>query len=153
MGKENTAGLGVTNVYGPREVDEARVSTRWEGGQVFELEVAFRGDNYTLIETPAKKIPAGSKVLDAYLEVKEVFALGGTTPTINVGTDGSAATNGVDISEAQAEATGVYDLTPQGTWASVLAADTTIAVELGGTSPTITSAGHAVMVIRYIDIG
>ena len=147
MAKENTAGLGVFNVYGPRKTDEGRAGKINTAGVVNELEVSFRGDSYS---TVTAVIPAGAKVLDAYAKVDEVFVLGGTTPTINVGTSGSAATNGVPVSEAQAEALGSYDLTPAGTWAAVLAAATTVAVELGGTTPTITDAGEIKVVVRYV---
>lgn len=147
MAKESTSGLGVYNVYGPRKTDEGRAGKINTSGVVHELEVSFRGDSYS---TVTATIPAGAKVLDGYAKVDEVFVLGGTTPTINVGTSGSAATNGVSISEAQAEALGSYDLTPAGTWAAVLAANTTVAVELGGTSPTITDAGEIKVVIRYV---
>ena len=92
-------------------------------------------------------------IIECVADVLEAFALGGTTPTINVGTSGSAGTNyGIELSEAQAEAVNTvkYDATAAGTWQSVLAADTTVAVELDGTSPTITSAGRAKVVIRYV---
>ncbi|NOQ73238.1 MAG: hypothetical protein GQ574_14620 [Crocinitomix sp.] len=78
--------------------------------------------------------------------------LGGTTPVIDIGTESTEATNGFTITEAQAEAVGMYDLTSAlaGTWAAGLAADTTVGLLLGGTSPTVTSAGKAKIVIRYV---
>lgn len=105
----------------------------------------------------APYIPGGSRIIAAYLEVTEAFDLGGTTPVIEVGTEGSEATNGVTITEAQAEATGVYDITSAlaGTWASTtgLAADTTIGIDLAGTSPTSdVLVGKARLVIEYIRV-
>lgn len=147
MGIENTAGLGVNNVYGPRKTDEGRSGVINTAGVVKELEVDFRGENYSVVSTT---IPAGALVLDGYAKVSEAFALGGTTPTLAIGTSGSAATNGVKLTEAQAEATGTYDLTPSGTWGSVLAAATTVKVELGGTSPTIGTGGNVKVVVRYV---
>lgn len=147
MGIENTAGLGVNNVYGPRKTDEGRSGSIKTSGVVKELEIDFRGENYSVVSAT---IPAGAVVLDGYAKVSEAFALGGTTPTLAIGTSGSAATNGVKLTEAQAEATGTYDLTPAGTWGSVLSAATTVAVELGGTSPTIGDGGNVKVVVRYV---
>lgn len=100
-------------------------------------------------------LPAGAIVKNVYLEVKEAFVLGGTSPTILFGTEASEATNGFVISEAQAEATGSYDLTSTltGTWASPLAADTTVGLAMGGTSPTSTSAGKAKVIVEYVSVG
>lgn len=146
MAKENSAGLGVYNVYGPRKTDEGRAGKINKNGVEHELQLDFRGDSYS---TLTATLPAGALVTEAYAKVDEAFVLGGTTPTINVGTSGSAATNGVPLSEANAEAVGQYTLTPGGTWGARLAAATTVAVELGGTSPTITSAGECKVIIRY----
>lgn len=150
MAKENTAGLGVYNVYGPRKTAEGRDGKVNTAGMVHELELDFRGDSYSLVSAT---IPAGAKVIECVADVLEAFALGGTTPTINVGTSGSHGTNyGIELSEAQAEAanTVVYDATAAGTWQSVFTADTSVVVGLDGTSPTITSAGRAKVVIRYV---
>lgn len=152
MGKENTAGLGVFNVYGPRKTAEGRNGDINTAGFVKELQLDFRGDNYSLVSAT---IPKGAQVIECMAYVEEAFVLGGTTPTINIGTSGSAGTNyGIELSEAQAEAadTTVYDATKAGTWQSVLAAATTVAVELDGTSPTITDAGLCRVVIRYIEV-
>lgn len=157
MSFENTAGLGVNNQYGPRGTQDGLVG----GGELpsagaeREVVVYIKGSDFasgsfnTLLT-----IPAGSKFLSAVAEVTEAFVLGGTTPTINVGTDGSEGTNyGIELSEAQAEAVGtVFNATGAGTWASVLAADTAVGVKLDGTTPTVTSAGKAKVVVRYLKI-
>jgi hypothetical protein len=95
-------------------------------------------------------LPVGAVLSNVVVQVKEAFAVGGTTPTINVGTQGSETTNGFPISEAQAEAVGTYKPTLAGTWASPLAAAVTVGVALGGTSPTITSAGKMDIIFEYI---
>lgn len=95
-------------------------------------------------------IPAGAVISDVIVRTKEVFVLGGTTPTILVGTQGSEATNGFVVSQAQAQAVGTVLPTKVGTWASPLAAATTIGVALGGTSPTVTAAGKLDVLIRYV---
>ena len=56
----------------------------------------------------------------------------------------------LEISEANAEAVGSYDGVSAGVYAVPLVAASTVTVTLGGTSPTITSAGKAKLVVRYI---
>ncbi|MBV1952761.1 MAG: hypothetical protein KUG64_11280 [Cycloclasticus sp.] len=99
----------------------------------------------------APTLPAGAIIQEVFAEVSEVFILGGTTPTIDVGTETSEGTNGFDMTEAQGEALGAYDLTSalQGTWAAPLAAATTIGLALGGTTPTNGATGKMRVVIRY----
>lgn len=98
----------------------------------------------------ALTLPVGAVISNVVVQVKEVFVVGGTTPTINIGTQGSETTNGFPISEAQAEAVGTYKPTLAGTWANPLAAAVTVGVALGGTSPTITSAGKMDIIFEYI---
>lgn len=158
MTYESNTGLGVKNHYGQRET-QAGVASGGEvhgNGVVREAVVYIRGDDFdggTSFDTELT-IPAGAKFIEAYAEVTEAFVLGGTTPTINVGTNGSEGTNyAIELSEAQAEATGeVYNGTGAGTFANPLAAATAIGVALDGTSPTVTDAGKAKVVVRYIKI-
>jgi hypothetical protein len=152
MALEDSAGINVKNHYGARETGGATGVLRTAGNKT-ELAIELTGtlvDDGVFIEDYV--IPAGSLILAAYIEVDEAFVLGGTTPTILVGTDGSEVTNGLVVSEAIAEATGAADLTATltGTWAAKLAAATTVGVALGGTTPTVTSAGTAKLVIEYI---
>lgn len=156
-GSASGSGNVVTAVnthYNEREVGKTVGVTR-KSGFVAELTLDIDADMvsnaaYALL---APKIPAGSIIEDAYVVVDEAFALGGTSPTILVGTEGSEATNGLVISETQAEAAGTYDVTSTltGTWAAGLAAETTLGLALGGTSPTVTTAGKLRVVIRYVD--
>ena len=141
---------GVRNFYGPR--------TRYEGVQGSmksvdderALVIWFDGANYASV---TGTIPAGAVITEnAIVEVNEAFALGGTTPVINVGVSGTEGTNRIcQVSEAQAEAVGTYSIASAGTLAkdTPLAAAATIKVALGGTSPTITSAGKMKLTIRY----
>lgn len=96
-------------------------------------------------------LPVGAVLGDVIVQVKQVFVLGGTTPTILIGTQGSEVTNGFVISEAQAEAVGTYNVTATktGTWASPIATAATVGVALGGTTPTVTSAGVLDFYIKY----
>jgi hypothetical protein len=126
-------------------------------GSVVEAVVYARGSDFTSGAFDTKlTIPAGSKFVSAIAEVTEAFVLGGTTPTINVGTSGSAGTDyGIELSEANGEAVGTYFAEgTNGTWSqsAVLANDTVVAVELDGTTPTVTDAGAMKVVIRYIKV-
>jgi len=144
---------GVSVQYGARKVDRTIGIKRTSGTRVeyiIELDGEFVGDGF---EVAPVVIPAGSKPIEVLLKVDEVFDLGGTTPTILVGTNGTEVTNGLVVSEAQAEATGLYDLTSTltGTWADVLAANTTIGVTLGGTTPTSdATTGKATLVVTCV---
>lgn len=144
----------VNNHYGPRNTGKT-VGVSRTAGFVNELTMDIDGTMVGNAAFPllAPSIPAGSIIEDVYLVVEEAFVLGGTTPAIEVGTEGTEATNGFTITEAQAEATGTYDVTSalSGTWAAGLAAATTVGLALSGTTPTVTSAGKARVVVRYVD--
>lgn len=147
----------VTNVsqhYNARETGKTSGVAKTEGF-VYELTLDIDGEmvGNEAFELVAPQIPAGSIIEDVYLVVEEAFVLGGTTPAIEVGTEGSEATNGVTITEAQAEAAGTYNITSavSGTWAAGLAADTTVGLALSGTSPTVTDAGKLRVLVRYVD--
>lgn len=152
MAFEDSAGRNVPTFYGPRLSTEGLVGVLKVEGNLNQFSLEFTGQNITddvwAIQTFS--IPAGSKVIRAFIEVSEAFVLGGTTPTIDIGTDGSEGTNGFDLTEAQAEAVDVYEETTfAGTWADRLVADTLVSVALGGSSPTNTAAGRAKVIIEY----
>lgn len=146
----------VNQHYGARDTGKTQGVVGTEG-VMNELTIDLDGtmvgnDAFALL---APSLPAGSLIEDVYMEVTEVFVLGGTTPVVDVGTEGSEATNGFTITEAQLEATGTYDLTSalSGTWAAGLAAATTVGIALGGGgSNTTTDAGKARIVVRYVKV-
>ena len=145
----------VHNHYGPRDTGKTQGVIKSEGVYdelTFDLDGTMVGNEAFPLIAPL--IPAGSRIKEVFVEVSEVFVLGGTTPVIEVGTEGSEATNGFTVSETIAEAVGMYDLTSalSGTWATSvgLVADTTVGIDLAGTTPTVTSAGKARVVIRYV---
>lgn len=146
---------GVHNHYGAREVGKGQGTTSTEGF-INELTLDIDGELVGNEDFPllAPQLPAGAKIDAVFLEVSEVFVLGGTTPVLEVGTAGTEATNGVTITEAELEAVGVYDVTSalSGTWLAGLAAVTNLGLALGGTTPTVTDAGKARIVIRYIKV-
>lgn len=142
-----------SNHYGPRDVTGARGKAKTLGFEQ-ELVLSFSGQDVSdeAFELEfVNKLPAGALVQKVLVKVDEALALGGTSPLISIGTSGSEATNGFDISEAQAEAAGTYDVTSTlaGTWAAVLAAETEIGLALGGTSPTSADQGKISVVISY----
>lgn len=123
-----------------------------------EFSVSIRGADFVSGVYTGRNItlPAGVTVREVIAEVTEAFNLGGTTPTLNVGVSGSVATNRLaQLSEAQAEALGVYNLTSSaaGTLAAntPLAAQSTITIGLGGTTPTSTTVGKVVIYVKYVD--
>ena len=150
---ESNTGLGVNNHYGTRDTGNGIGVIKSEGAYN-ELSVDITGDMLNNTFRPTVVIPAGSLVVSAFVDVSEVFVLGGTSPVIEVGTAGSEVTNGVSVTEAQAEAVGTVDITAAlaGTWGASLAAATTVGVAMSGTSPTSTSAGKAKVVVRYINV-
>lgn len=151
MGFEANTGLGVFNHYGARETGRGAGVFETDG-LVNELVIDVNADLVStgnFVVTPI--IPKGAIILNAYATVTEVFALGGTTPTILIGTDGTEVTNGVVVTQAEAQAIGSYTLATAGTWTggTGLAADTTVGIALGGTTPTITTAGRMRVVIEF----
>ena len=153
MAFENLNGLGVNNHYGPRPTGQTSGNIKTEGAKnQLSIQVDAKDIGVALFASPV--LPAGALVVGAFARVSEAFVLGGTTPTILVGTDTTEVTNGLVISEAQAEAVGLYDIfsTATGTWAAMLAAETDLAVVLGGTTPTKTTAGKLEIIIEYVTV-
>jgi len=158
MGTVQSNADGLRVHYGTRRAgDEANFGTNGDVGPRKSLVIDVKGTDFTagVYTGPTVVVKAGFTWRTALVEVFEAFALGGTTPTLNVGTSGSEATNRVvQLSEAQAEAVGVYNGAGAGTLAAntPVAADTTLNIALGGTTPTITSAGRARITVEFDDL-
>jgi hypothetical protein len=157
MSFETTSGLGSRNHYGPRSAQEGIEGSIKTEGSVQELSLKFTGANINddVFATNLAFLPAGARIIRAIVKIDEVFVLGGTSPVINIGTDGSESTNGISIDETRGEAAATYidsdtGIAINGTWAATLAAKTEVSVALSGTSPTVTSAGSAIVTIQYI---
>jgi hypothetical protein len=150
----NESGLGVHNFYGPRRTRAPKGGISTEGS-MNELTVDIWGSSFAdnMNEINGIVLPKGALIRDAFAHVSEEFVLGGTTPSIALGTDGSEETNGVVLDEASAEAEGTYELTPIGTWADALTEDTPVSFALGGVTPTITDDGKVRITVRYIHLG
>lgn len=156
MGYENSAGLGVNNHYGVRDTQDSAVISGGKVravGVVQEAVIYFTGDEISSTEVDTiATIPAGSRVLDATLEIVEAITMGNADNDISVGTSGSAVTNGVDFDNTTG-AVGAYNAdATNGTWADVLAADTVVAIDVAGTTPDNTAGGKGKVVIRYIKV-
>lgn len=163
MGYETaTQGLGATrNFYGPRDNDEGTEGSHKTFGtrQQKVLDISSQSITDNVFAVDLAFLPAGALLVGAFVQVVEAFVMGGTTPTILVGTEGSEVTNGLVISEALGEAIGTTDITSTltGTWAvdsvgGVGTSDTQISVVLGGATPTITAVGHLRVTAEYIII-
>jgi hypothetical protein len=152
-----SGGNVVTNVhnqFGPRD-SGGTVGVLEVDGITENLIINVDGGFFTDVgnELVNAVIPAGSVIKSVYVDVEEAFALGGTSPTILIGTNGSEVTNGLVISKTLAEGTATTNITSTlaGTWdaEAALAADTTVGIALGGTNPTITRAGKLRVTIIY----
>jgi hypothetical protein len=141
---------GVANYFGPRTSFDGTSGTEGRRSDDALFVMFLGGQDITVTGT----LPAGAVITgNALVEVSEAFNLGGTTPTLNIGVSGSAATNRLaQLSEVQAEAVGTYSIASAGTLAvnTPLAAAVTVAVELGGTLPTNTGAGKLKLIIPYL---
>jgi hypothetical protein len=148
-------GLGVNNFSGPRTALEGMGGHVKTEGAKKQMVLEFAGTNINDgVMDSVVTLPANALVVAAYADIEEAVTMTGTTPTILIGTNGSEVTNGLVISEAQAEAAGVYDVsgTLTGTWAAGLLTDTAVSVTLGGTTPTVTNDGHIKVVIEYVTV-
>lgn len=141
----------VHNNFGPRDAGETVGVNKVEGMKE-ELVIDLTSELINDGQLIPFVLPAGAVIKDVYMDVEEVFTLTGTTPAVEIGTDGSEATNGFTITEAQLEATGSVNLTSalSGTWdAEVpLAANTTVGIVLSGTSP-VAEGGKARVTILF----
>lgn len=158
VGSGGNVTSNVHNYYGDRDSGQTVGLNNTGGSQ--ELELTFnitgqminRGGTDEILVPPTLK--AGFKVEAVYARVTEVFVVGGTTPTLEIGTQGSEATNGFNLSEAQLEALGTYDLTSTlgGTWAAPINADTIVGMAPGGTLPTFTDVGKVDIIVKLTKV-
>lgn len=144
----------VHNQFGRRQIGGTIGVNKIEGMKE-ELVIDFVGEYFNSLPDGLIPfvLPAGAVITAVYVDVEDVFVVTGTTPTVKIGTDGSEATNGFTITEAQLESTGSYNLTSTlaGTWDNEvpLAANTVVGFALAGTTPAVTSAGKARITILF----
>lgn len=157
MAYENTAGLGVSNQYGARDVGTS-VGVEQSSDSIHQLSIAFTGTSMQDSYLPPFFVPKGAKFMRAILRVDEAFNITGTTPTVIFGASGSEATNGFVLTEAELETIGTKTpaSTGTGTWAQASTTGTTVAAKvgkaLGGTSPVVTTGvGKATLILEFIN--
>lgn len=155
---EANTGLGVFNQYGPRQVEASVVSggeLHGAGGAIREAVLYINASEFVGLNlNTSLTLPAGALVKETIVEVQTAFIVGGTTPVMNIGTDGSEVTNfTVALTEAQAETVAtVRSQTTGGTMSASLAAETAIGVSVTGASATLGATGKAKVIIRYVKI-
>lgn len=151
---KNQAGIGVSQNYGTRNTGST-VGLEDSDGSIFRLSVNLTGSTLNDLFLPPVVVPKGAKFRKYELRVDEAFVLGGTTPSVQIGAFGAPGTNGVVITQAELQAVGTKELSTAGagTWAQNSTTGTTaaakVAVALGGTSPTATTAGKAILVLEF----
>jgi len=161
MGYENSAFPHTSgtsyNQYGTRDTQD---STVLSGGQLHgngaesELVVYLNGDEFAggaVAVASSGTLPAGAVVIGATMEITSAITMGHADNDIVVGTSTTETTNGIDFDNTTgAAATYAHDAI-NGTWAAPLAADTIVAFDVAGTTPSMTG-GQAKVVIRYTKI-
>lgn len=156
MAFKNNAGIGVFQNYGARATGNAAGLEKGEGS-TFLLSISLTGTMLNDGFIPPVVVPKGAQFKSAQLRVDEAFVLGGTTPTVRIGANGTVATNGIVLTEAELENVGtkVPASTGAGTWAFNSTTGTTaaakVAFDMGGTTPTSTGAGKATLVLEYFN--
>lgn len=147
----------VHNQFGARDAGDTVGVLKIEGMEE-ELVIDLTGSGYNsnFVGNIPFVLPAGAVIKNVYLDVEEVFAVSGTTPTLKVGTKGSEATNGFSITKAQLEATASVNLTSTlaGTWSAgaPLAANTIVGFALDGSGAAATDVGKARITVQFYRI-
>jgi hypothetical protein len=154
---ENSAGIGVSNFYGPRDTGGS-VGVEQSSDGIHQLSLELTDATLANIGTlgPKYKMLAGAHILRAFLRVDEAFTLTGTTPGLVVG-GAAPATNGIAITAAELAAVGtkIPASTGTGTWAANSATGTTatetVTSALTGTTPAVTlGAGRATLMVEFV---
>lgn len=142
----------VTVQRGARETGRTQGQIKTEGlnqEKVFELTGQLLSD---LINQKVY-FEAGSRLTKATLVVDEAFDLAGSS-VVEIGQDGSEATNGVSLTEANLESTGIVDVTSglAGTFAttSVIPAYIDLGVAFSAGSVADASVGKARVIFEYL---
>lgn len=149
MAFENKTGLGVHTWYGPRTTAVTGANKVMTKGAMNEVVLDITG--YSLMHPESVQagitIPAGALVHEAFVECEEAFTLGAAK--VNVGTKGSAATNGIEINTGLGAVGAKVVTTKKGTYNARLADASEVFVEASGTTSGITEGGKGRVVVRY----
>ena len=152
----NQAGINVSNYYGARDTGSA-VGIEHGEDSLWRLSVNITPDFLNGTFVPPVVVPKGALFRSAALRVDEAFNITGTTPTVIIGAQGSEATNGIVLTEAEMETIGTKTpaSTGTGTWAQASTTGTTAAAKvgkaLGGTTPVVVpGVGKATLVLTFV---
>lgn len=150
MAYENTAGLGVTNQYGPRQTGGA-IGVETTDNTTSILRVDLTGEMLNSAYVAPIVMPKGALVRKVYLRVDEAFAL--SAGTVSIG-GAAPATDGVALTKAKLEAVGTSDVSTLavGTWATASATGPLTAQKIAKviTGGTLTATqGKGTLIVEY----
>ena len=152
MSLEQTPLRGVVDNYGGRAVGRSAGLIGTSGAKN-ELAIHLTGQMLSDAIVIAAHVPQGATMLSAQLIVDEVFVLAASS-VVEIGEDGAEVTNGISLTEANLESTGVTDVSTgfAGEWAvgSQLPHSQQIGIAFSAGSVTTASAGKATLLIEYI---
>jgi hypothetical protein len=156
MSYENSAGLGVNNQYGVRDTQDSLAISGGKlpnVGGVSEAVVYFTGDELSSSDVDTSlTLPAGARIKDVTLEIIEAMTMGNADNDIEVGTNGSVATNGAQFDNTTGAVGAYAPASLNGTWGSgAVLASTAVSFIVTGTTAGATG-GKGRAVIRYTKI-
>ena len=154
MSLEQTPLRGVVDNYGGRSVGRSAGLIGTQGAKN-ELAIHLNGQMLSDEIVIAAHVPKGATFLSAQLIVDEIFVVAASS-VVEVGEDGAEATNGISLTEANLEATGVTDVSAAlaGEWdvGSQLPHSQQIGVAFSAGSVTDATAGKATLILEYINL-
>lgn len=152
MSLEATPKRGTIANYGARTVGRA-AGANPSSGSARELVIQLTGQVLSDLILIKQNVPAGAAFTGkARLIVEEAFDLAVGT-VVELGEDGAEATNGISLTEANLESTGVKDVSGglAGEWAitSQLPHSQDLGIALSAGSVADATVGKAVLILEY----
>lgn len=146
---------GVAQHYGARSVGRAAGIVKTEGAKN-ELVIHLTGQMLSDKIVLPLYVPAGASFTGvAKLIVDEVFVLAASS-VVEVGEEALEATNGISLTEANLESTGVKDVSAglAGEWAANAQVPHSQRVDIAFSAGSVTtaSAGKATLILEYIKL-
>lgn len=146
---------GVAAQYGAREVGRAAGVIKTEGAKN-ELVIDLTGQMLSDLIVLPLVVPDGSSFTGvAKLHVTEVFDLDAVS-VVEIGESGLEATNGISLTEANLESTGVVDVSAglAGEWDTdaLVVGDHTVEIVFSAGAVADATAGRATLILEYIHL-
>lgn len=152
MGYSSDNIRGVTVHRGERETGRTQGDIKTEGLNQ-EKVIELTGEVLSDLILQKVYVEAGARFVKATLVVDEAFDLAASS-VVEVGEDGAEATNGVSLTEANLESTGIVDVTSglAGEWAaaSVVPHYQDIGIAFSAGSVADASVGKARLILEYL---